>query len=162
MEIRYFAYGSNMCIQRITRRIGACGVHGTARLKGFRLGFHKQGADGSGKCNVLRTGDPRDVVHGVMFEIDARQKGSLDVYEGAGYEPLEVEVHSHTGHVSAYLYVARTEFVDHSLKPFDWYKRLVLAGARQHDLPAPYLTLLEQVEPVADHDAGRRGLHEVP
>ena len=46
--MRYFAYGSNMSIARLSERAPSAEVIGVARLRSHVLRFHKVGTDGSG------------------------------------------------------------------------------------------------------------------
>ena len=78
----YFAYGSNM--SRLLARVPSAEFVTAARLEAHRLAFHKAGADGSGKCDALATGDPAHCVFGVVFEIAAAEKEHLDRIEGLG------------------------------------------------------------------------------
>ncbi|MCP4895713.1 MAG: gamma-glutamylcyclotransferase, partial [bacterium] len=52
-------------------------------------------------------------------------------------------------------YVVQTEFIDVRLKPFDWYKTLVLEGAKLHGLPGDYIAEIETVETIPDPDPER-------
>lgn len=49
---------------------------------------------------------------------------------------------------------------DASLKPYHWYKALVVAGAVEHGLPFPYVEWLRTIESVQDQDPARRIEHE--
>lgn len=44
---------------------------------------------------------------------------------------------------------------DPSLKPWSWYKAHVMAGAREHGLPATYVAVIEGTEAAQDPDATR-------
>ena len=37
--------------------------------------------------------------------------------------------------LQAFAYVANNQFIDRELKPYCWYRSLVIAGARYHDSP---------------------------
>jgi hypothetical protein len=74
--LKYFAYGSNMLTERLRRRVPSTKPIGPARLDGFELRFHKRGADGSAKCDVVAGGDGS--VHGVLFKICAEERYLLD------------------------------------------------------------------------------------
>lgn len=52
--MRYFAYGSNLCVRRLRRRVPSARALGPARLDGWTLRWHKRGEDGSGKCSIAR------------------------------------------------------------------------------------------------------------
>ena len=57
----YFAYGSNMSIRRLqSRDINPVKVN-VARLYGHTLKFHKPSKDGSGKCDVFKTDDEKEL-----------------------------------------------------------------------------------------------------
>ncbi|MFZ0549683.1 MAG: hypothetical protein WAM21_02625, partial [Steroidobacteraceae bacterium] len=45
--------------------------------------------------------------------------------------------------------------VDLNVRPYDWYQELVIAGAREHRLPAEYIQLLEGVPTIKDPDESR-------
>ena len=42
-----------------------------------------------------------------------------------------------------------------SLRPYHWYKKVVLAGAREHSLPANYVEMVEKVGSFKDSDSAR-------
>lgn len=152
----YFAYGSNMSRPRLLARVPSAEFVITARLDAHRLAFHKAGGDGSGKCDALATGDPTHCVFGVVFEIAATEKEHLDRIEGlgVGYAEKRVRLAAADGAaVDAFLYCATR--VDATLTPFAWYKAHVLAGARQHSLPADYVRAIEAVTSIEDPDLTR-------
>ena len=151
----YFGYGSNLLAARIERRLGPCEWLGAASVGGYALRFHKRGGDGSGKCDAFRTGDPGDRLWGALFRLDDRQLAELDRIEGPGYERRTVEVVPGERTLEADLYVARPEAIDSRLSPFDWYKELVLSGARENGLSRDYLDAIEAVPSVADPDPVR-------
>lgn len=141
----YFAYGSNLSTARIRQadRAPSASRVGTASLSGHVLAWHKRGADGSGKCTICATGNRSDGVWGVVWEIEAADVARLDAIEGPGYERIEVEVATANQKMSAFTYLARHSQVDATLLPADWYRALVLAGAREHGLPASWIRALE-------------------
>ncbi len=149
----YFAYGSNLLPSRLTARTPSARVVAAARLPDYALAWHKIGADGSGKCDIV----PSDggVVHGVVYRIAADEWHHLDTAEerGHGYESCTLEVHTADGPVTACSY--RALVTDPDLKPFDWYRDLVAAGAAAHGLPADWRRMLEGVEADPDPDDDR-------
>ena len=151
----YFGYGSNLLAARIERRLGPCERLGAASLAGYVLRFHKRGGDGSGKGDAFRTGDPGDRLWGALFRLDERQLAKLDRIEGPGYERRTVQVLLGERGLEADLYVARPEARASGLPPFDWYKELVLSGARENRLPRDYLDAIEAVPSVVDPDPER-------
>ena len=101
----------------------------------------------------------------MLFDIDDADWVSLDRAEsrGVGYERMSVEVEPRDGSrllISAYF--ARDDHIDSRLKPYTWYRDLVVAGAREHDLPAAYIVRIENEPAVPDtnleREAAMRGL----
>lgn len=141
----YFAYGSNLSSERIRQpdRAPSARVVGTASLSAHVLAWHKRGADGSGKCTICPTGRRADGVWGVVWEIADDDVARLDAIEGPGYQRVELEVTTSNQKMSVFTYLARDSHVDPALRPADWYRALVLAGAREHGLPAAWIRRLE-------------------
>lgn len=134
---------------------------GVGYITGHRLTFDKvSGNDGSGKCDAEHTGNATDRVYGVLYSVDELEKHRLDVAEGlnAGYDEKSMGVMTARGVKTAVMYFATSK--DPSLRPYHWYKALVVAGAVEHGLPFTYVELLRTVESVQDQDAGRRVEHE--
>ena len=142
----YFAYGSNLKVERLTSRVGEIGVQGIARLADHRLSFAKRGKDGSGKaCCVAQPGDG---VVGVVYSLSEAQLTELDRFE-RGYSRNLVRLEGLDGSaVDALTYFA--EQLTDGLAPFTWYKALLLDGAREHGLPAAWITRLETIDALKD------------
>ena len=158
-EIHYLAYGSNMLPRRIELRLGPCETLGAASLSRYALRFHKRGRDGSGKCDAFHTGDDADTLFGVVYSLSPGQRRMLDELEGSGYATREVTVRTREGILTAYTYVAREEHVEDGLRPFSWYKSIVVAGARVHALPPHYIEFLVTVGASSDPDIERHAHH---
>lgn len=153
----YFAYGSNMAVERIQARVAGAQALGWAVLTGHRLVFHKiNRADGSGKCDVQPSTEPGDAVYGALYRVSEDDLLVLDGFEGRGYayersDHLVTDAHGqmHT----ACIYVALD--IDPSVKPFSWYKEHVLRGAVANALPADYLAMIQAVDSHEDPDTER-------
>lgn len=150
----YFAYGSNMSLRRLRQRAQSASVVTVAKLFGHQLRFHKVGKDFSAKCDAYETGDIRDVVFGVIFDIHPDDKVMLDRIEGLGrgYKEKPVELQTFSAErVSATIYCA-TE-IDPALRPFVWYKHHVLRGATEFGLPDDYVERsIRYIESIDDDD----------
>jgi gamma-glutamylcyclotransferase len=158
--IAVFAYGSNLCVERMRARVRSARVLTVANLAGHALRFHKRGRDGSAKADAWLSGDPHDAVWGVVYELAMADKAALDRIEGvdAGYLDREVRLVTMSGDaVVARLYKAQPSHVDPTLAPFTWYRDFVLHGAVHHRLPADYLAGIREVEAVEDPDRERHG-----
>lgn len=154
----YFAYGSNMCVGRLRRRVPSAAVFQAGRVPLHTFQFNKRSTDGSAKGNAFFTGNATDVVWGVIFEIDPREKRDLDEAEGLGngYSEQAVTVLDDAGNSSeAFMYVADDDSTDDRLRPYSWYKRFVVEGARQQALPRDYIARIEAMDAIEDPNIER-------
>jgi gamma-glutamylcyclotransferase (GGCT)/AIG2-like uncharacterized protein YtfP len=156
----YFAYGSNLHPRRLRDRTPSVQFQCTAWLARHRLAFHKRGADGSGKADVV-TGSEEDRVHGAVYRMSARDATRLDRIEGlgAGYDRKTVAVITPLGPRLVFCYQAMPAWVLPGLVPFSWYRELVVAGARYHDLPDRYVRRIRSTPCEPDPDPVRAAAH---
>lgn len=154
-----FSYGSNLLSRRIVQRVPSARFVHAATLQGYVLQWHKVGQDGSGKCDIVKTSEPGACVFGVVYALAAGEKHRLDAAEGLGhgYDEKQVTLSVASGSTTAWTYCATA--IDTSLRPYTWYKALVVAGAREHGLPSDYIDWLQQVPAVDDADAERARRH---
>lgn len=159
--LNYLAYGSNLHPLRLRERVPSARPSGVVTLSGYSLRFHKRGADASGKCDLV-CGDPAAKAFGALYRIDAAEKHLLDRVEGVGngYELVKLHCVLEGVSVDAFGYAATQSHIQHDLRPYHWYKELVLAGARCHGLPAAYLARIETVNSIDDPDAARDQIHQ--
>lgn len=158
MTVRVFAYGSNLCVARMLARAPGARVLATGRISGHALRWHKKGRDGSGKCDAVETGAGADEVWGAVYEMTEADKRALDRFEGLGEHYFEKTVVVRTGdgrEIDAGVYVASPRWIDDGARPWRWYLEHVLAGAREHGLPPPYVAALERVPADDDPDRAR-------
>jgi hypothetical protein len=133
---RYFAYGSNMVVERMRERGAPFTSARPAVLRGHGLVFDKRGFDGSARANVVPA--PGGLVHGVLYDLE---EGSLEALMGfeSGYDlqVVEVEVPGPDGPVraTARTFVARPDRRT-SAPPTRAYVALILQGLADHGLPA--------------------------
>ena len=162
MSEKVFAYGSNMCSGRF-RDYGVVPeeVGRPALLQDFRLCFNKVSQeDQSGKANVKAHRGRK--VWGVLYTIPDAHLTILDDGEG-GYLRKKMPVRTTDGTATkAWVYVARQPSRDPTLRPYTWYKRFLVEGARQHGLPDRYVQTLERIKAKQDknkqRDAEKRAL----
>jgi len=151
-----------MLTARLQARVPSAHPVGTARLPRHTLCFHKRSnKDGSGKCTLQPAADAVATVFGVLFTIDPAERPLLNQAEGLGigYAARTVPVHTTHRPRRAFTYQARPDHLDISLRPYAWYKALVIAGAREHDLPASHRAMLHAVPAQPDPNADRRQRH---
>jgi cation transport regulator ChaC len=162
--MKYFAYGSNMYTPRMKKRVPSADNDTVAVLPKHVLRWHKVDDDGSGKCNVFFTGNIDDVVYGVVFKIPDADIGLLDHAEGVGtgYERKTVILETNVGAIQADVYKAAPCAIDENIRPYGWYRDLVLAGAREHGFSVEYVEEIENVEVKDDPDSERAARnHEI-
>jgi hypothetical protein len=137
-------------------RVPSAAFLSIATLKGHRLQFHKKSRDGSGKCDAEHTADHDDCVIGVVFEMSVSDKKELDQKEclGFGYKKKTVTVVLESGDQIETATYSATETIA-ALKPYHWYKKHVLRGARENNLPHDYIAIIEKIESVPDPDMDR-------
>jgi cation transport regulator ChaC len=154
--VHYFAYGSNMLRERLRARVPSAVALAVARLDGRRLDFGKLGRDGSGKCDVPIAAYSDANTWGVVYALSRAELARLDRVEGVAdhyvRDAVDVCVAGSWHRVQTYLARRRAE----RLEPFDWYHQVVLAGARQHGLPAHYVDWLAAHRCRPDPDRGRQ------
>jgi gamma-glutamylcyclotransferase len=160
--LHYFAYGSNLHPVRLLERVHSAQLVGVIELSQHRLAFQKRGRDGSSKCNLVCTGEESDGVCGAIYQMDSAHKKDLDYFEGNGNgyldEQLTVELHGQE--YRCFTYFAQQSYIDNDLKPYHWYKDLVVLGSRHLQFPDVYVRSIELIESVEDPDKTRRKHHE--
>ena len=157
----YLAYGSNLHPLRLADRIASVVLIGSLRLDGYRLLFHKKGRDGSGKCDLRFTGSAADSAYGALYAISSTQKARLDRFEGRGrgYMEMDIEVTCRGSSYNCFTYRAQEEYISASLRPFDWYKELVLLGGEHLGFPEAYLESIRLQDSYRDPDGARDRNH---
>lgn len=148
----YLAYGSNLHPSRLNARLRSASLITTVVLSGWTINFSKIGRDGSGKCNIIEASD--ELVYAAIYRVSQKDLEKLDHIEGVGngYVSSELEIPA-VG--SCKVYLAQEAFTDPLQQPYNWYKQLVLAGARLHAFPATYIKKLESVKSKIDSNTER-------
>lgn len=145
----YAAYGSNLHPARLAARLPECRFLGTGEILDRNLCFHKRSIDGSAKCNIV-TGYGR--VHVSVYDIGRHGKVLLGRIEGPGYSETTIEV---PGFGDCLTYVASVSYVDSSIRPYSWYKELVLVGCEVLGFPDHYVAMIRDITAVEDADEKR-------
>lgn len=130
-------------------------------MPGRSITFHKRSDDGSGKCNMVELSTSTESF-GALYEFSPAEKAALDLLEGLGKGYYESQVRFTLNDVvyQPFVYVASQSHIDYSQVPYHWYKSLVIAGARYHNFPGPYIAELESVPSKQDMNANRRAENE--
>ena len=160
--MHYLAYGSNLHPLRLTERVPNACLIGTTELRGYKLAFHKLSVDGSAKCTLHCTTDADDIAYAAVYFVPDNEIAVLDAIEGVGkgYDKAHFSVEIDGAALDIFTYIASITHLVFDLSPYDWYQRLVLAGARYHDFPAPYIDSIAAAPRSQDEDARRRMANE--
>ncbi len=150
----YFAYGSNMLMERLRKRCKTARFLGVAVVHGYTLAFSKKSKkDGSGKATIVKTNNDDTVLYGVIFEIELDERPCLNRAEGSEYDRNDGFVVTRVDtneKLAVTTYVAKQNAIEKNLVPYDWYKLLIVAGAWQGKVPDFYLARLKAIESIPD------------
>ncbi len=101
-------------------------------LAGYQLCFHKQGQDGSAKCDLVIA--EQQTSFGALYQLRAQDRPILDQIEG-GYEATSARLDIAGKRYQAFTYLALPANINAQLIPFDWYLQLVHHGAEYLNFP---------------------------
>lgn len=149
-SMQYIAYGSNLHPIRLRKRTPSATLLGTASVTGMSLQFHKRGnTDFSAKCNIVS--QPDSCVYVAVFDLPTAEIPTLDKAEGVGfgYERRSITIDNYG---DCFTYIAAPTHIDASLKPYTWYKELVLLGCKAHGFPLAYIDYVQSIPAVHDPD----------
>lgn len=154
MSENVFAYGSNMCSGRF-RNYGPVpeGKGRAALLADYRLLFNKKSAkDGSGKANVEPYVGGK--VWGVLYTVSDNDLKLLDAGE-VGYSKTKLPVQVGEASAEVWVYLDSSPSQDPALRPYTWYTRFLVEGAKEHAISPEYVATLEQIEAIQDKNEKR-------
>lgn len=152
-----FAYGSNMDSEQMTDRCPSERKVCIAKMGGHRLAFTRTSKKwNGGVADVLPSAG--DEVWGVVYELSAGDLRRLDEYEGYKegrpesknaynrQERVVLREGDTANALTAWVYLATPQPGTH--RPSLEYLRHIIKGAKENELPAPYLSKLEHLEKV--------------
>lgn len=132
----HFAYGTNMSRSLMRRRCRTATALGLARLAGWRFLITRDGY-----ASIVPA--PGDEVHGVLWHLQPRDVAALNAYESLDsglYARRKLSVAYQGRRVAAFLYIARETAPG---RPKPGYQEIVVAAAREWQLPGTYIHTLE-------------------
>jgi hypothetical protein len=155
----YFAYGSNLPYQRMLERTSSNIMRkGKFAWQGQRLAFTKKSKDLSAKCTAVAT-TGADVVWGAIYQVTYADKLKLAKCE-VGYHEVNLMLPIDGERKLGFTFVANPDQIDPYLLPYTWYKRYVVAGAKEHDFPPEYIAQIEATPARPDPKSARSASHE--
>jgi AIG2-like family len=149
----HFAYGANMSRAVMRKHAPAAEPVGAALLANYRFVIT---ADGYASLEPMRTA----AVHGVLWRLTPRDRVGLDTWEnvaGGLYRAETLPVQQAGRRQTALVYLARPCATGRAKSG---YVELVVAAARDWELPAGYVASLQQWLPARSAGAGARKLGE--
>ena len=133
VEIYYFAYGSNLNIFQMMKRVGKWETSKRAYLEGYKLVFNvKSPRWGGYAANIRKTGNNMDKVYGVVYFLKVEKIAVLTSYEGPNSGPVYMDVKSEDGSIIRDVAVYGWDNDEQSEEPPEAYKQTILEGLRQH------------------------------
>ena len=132
---------------RLLERVPSANLLDVIELDKHRLAFHKKSQDGSSKCNLVCTGEESDGVYDAIYQMDSAHKQALDCFEGNGngYHHSQLTEELHGKEHSCFTYFAQQSYIENDLKPYHWYKDLVVLGAKHLQFPNAYVRSIELI-----------------
>jgi gamma-glutamylcyclotransferase (GGCT)/AIG2-like uncharacterized protein YtfP len=128
--IKYFAYGSNMDMSRLSNR----GVNPETRhkgtLKNWKLKFNKKASAGDWSFANIEQSEG-DIVEGLVFTIKESDLKLLDKFEGAPkhYRREILEIETDREAIKCITYIAQPEHIMEGLLPVKEYMDFLIKGS---------------------------------
>jgi hypothetical protein len=154
--MRYAAYGSNLHPLRLGQRTPSARLLGTERIAGYVLRFVKRSLDGSAKCTIAPEASSH--VHLAVYEIEEAERAALDRAEGLG-NGYSLETLGLPRFGPCLTYIAQRSHLDATLRPYTWYRELVLVGCELHRFPDAYLAQVSAAPADLDSNTARHEEH---
>lgn len=140
-NIFYFAYGSNMNLDRMNDRCGQDNFTdlGQGILAGYDFYFYQRGY-----ANIKEKASQE--VEGVLFKINSQCLRDLDQVEGYPniYQRRVVKVSFDQKMILAQVYLVEND--QSTAKPSDEYYQVVLSGAESHGLSEHYVNKIKSLK----------------
>jgi gamma-glutamylcyclotransferase (GGCT)/AIG2-like uncharacterized protein YtfP len=152
--ILHFAYGSNMSRALMATRCPHARSLGIATLAGWRFVIVPEGYGSIAPC-------AGSVVHGVLWRLTPRDLAAINAYESLDsglYRRRFLPVQHGASRKRALVYVARPRGAG---TPRPGYISLVVAAAREWELPARYVRSLQRWSPSGWHGARMKDTGEL-
>jgi len=131
MDVSYFAYGSNLNIFQMVKRVGEWTTSKRAYLEGYRLVFNvKSPRWGGYAANIQKTGKKEDRVYGVVYFLRREKIPVMTSYEGP--PPVCLDVKSEDSSVIHGVAVYMWETDKSSEIPPKAYQDTIIEGLTQH------------------------------
>ena len=134
-RVWYFAYGSNLNVDQMRKRVGEWRLSKRAVARNYRLVFNHFSKNWQGyTANLQRTDKFEDTVHGVVYHISDEQLRTLIRIEGEGATQIDIHVELEDGneisHAKAIVWSSSEKEKEH--EPSKTYRKMMEEGFSQH------------------------------
>ncbi|MGV0033748.1 MAG: gamma-glutamylcyclotransferase family protein [Candidatus Azotimanducaceae bacterium WSBS_2022_MAG_OTU7] len=149
----YFAYGSNMNLDRVRQRKMFFESAESGHLFDYSLRFNMWSVKYPGAVSANVMASKKEVTEGVIYQlVEPVQIEMMDPYEGYPvlYTRTALPIVTEAGVVDAWVYIANEAHVTEGLAPARWYLNHLLAG-REY-LSVSYFNSLSQTNCLHDSD----------
>lgn len=143
-RVYYFAYGSNMSVDRIFERVGKVFVKGAYLIKGYTLLFNCGHPPYNLYGNMVQSSNGK--IEGVLYELSEEQIHRLDFYECYPNNYDKIYFYDDEKDAIIFAYVATKDFClrpSESGKPQLDYINHLLKGAAEFSLKNTYDFLMD-------------------
>jgi gamma-glutamylcyclotransferase len=133
----YFAYGSNMSPVQMKQRCPGAQRIGTAIAYGWERNFAVVAPHMgvmAAAAGIQRSDNPAAYIEGVVYDLTAGEKETLDEIESGGYAAAELGFKLSSKHVTGFTHVPVNPSSSTDLKPDADYVKLLIEGAEANGL----------------------------
>ena len=133
----YFAYGSNMSPVQMRQRCPNAERLGTATAYGWERNFAVAAphmGTNAAAAGIRRSDDSTANIEGVVYDLTAEEKATLDDIERGGYVPAEISFMLAGKHVIGFTHLPISLSGSPNLEPRSDYVRLIIEGAEANGL----------------------------
>lgn len=141
----YFAYGSNLDQNQMTKRCPESKLIDVAFLEDYRLDFTIYSEDrNSGCADIVKEKGKR--VWGLVYSVSKNDLEKLDKYEGCptNYHRIDIIVSYNSGK-SVYAYAYEVTNKQSFIKPSSEYLGIIKTAAEKFNFPKDYRKLLNKI-----------------
>jgi len=138
-RIWYFAYGSNLNVDQIRKRIGEWRLSKRAVARNYKLVFNHFSKSWQGyAANLQRSDNFEDMVHGVVYHISDEQLSTLLRIEGEGATAIDIHVELEDGNEITHAKAIVWNSAEKEHEPSKTYKKMMEEGFSQHGFTESY------------------------
>ena len=138
-RVWYFAYGSNLNVDQMKKRIGEWRLSKRAVARNYVLVFNHFSKNWQGyTANLKKTDKFEDTVHGVVYHISEDQLHTLLRIEGEGATSIDIPVELEDGNEISHARAIIWNSIEKEHEPSKTYRKMMEQGFSQHGFAESY------------------------